>query len=434
MELGIILAGGKGSRMGTSKSKGSIPLVDKPMIEYVYDCLSKVVSNIVCVVGYKEEEIKEVLNDKVKYVKQERQLGSFDALKSAIHCLDDIDTVIVTMCDLPLIDSKIYNDLKIKHTKSSADITIVNMIVDKPYGYGRVINGKIVEECMLEGKSSNEVFTGVMAVNVDYLKSTLESITPNNPKGEYFITDLTLYTTNIETLLINPKKGCGVNDLKSLNSASKYMVENKIDQLLDSGVIVNGDSVIGSDVIIGEGTVIYPGCYISGKTVIGNNNIIGPNSIIDNCIIGDSNRIESSKLANSKVLNNITIGPFAHIRDDSIICGDNRIGNFVEIKKSSVGNGTKLSHLAYMGDTVCGKNVNFGCGAITVNYDGRNKHQTTIGDNAFIGSNSNLIAPIEIKKGSLVGAGSTIYEDVEEDSLAIARSYQINKTNYYKKQ
>ena len=308
------------------------------------------------------------------------------------------------------------------------------MIVDKPYGYGRVINGKIVEECMLNGRDSNEVFIGVMAIRVDYLRKVLDKIKPDNPKGEYFITDLTLYTSNIGTLLVNPKKGLGVNDLKSLNRASQLMIENKRDMLLESGVVINGDSVIGIDVEIGEGTVIYPGCYISGKTKIGTYNIIGPNSIIENCIIGNNNRVEASKLVNSKIHNNITVGPFAHIRDNSNILGDNRIGNFVEIKKSTIGKETKLSHLAYMGDTICGKNVNFGCGAITVNYDGRTKHQTTIGDNAFIGSNSNLIAPIEIKKGSLVGAGSTIYEDVEEDSLAIARSYQINKTNYYKKQ
>jgi bifunctional UDP-N-acetylglucosamine pyrophosphorylase/glucosamine-1-phosphate N-acetyltransferase len=434
MELGIILAGGKGSRMGTSKPKGSIMLIDKPMIEYVYDSISKVVNGVLCVVGYRSEDIKEILGDKVSYVTQEKQLGSFDALKCAVSHLSDVDDIIVTMCDLPLIDSKVYNDLKIKHIKSEDDITIVTMIVDKPYGYGRVIGGKIVEECMLEGKSSNEVFTGVMAIKVSYLKKVLEMIKPNNPKGEYFITDLTLFTSNINTLLINPKKGFGVNDLKSLNKASQIMNENKKESLLDNGVVINGEVLIGSDVEIGEGTVVYQGCYISGKTIIGKNNIIGPNSIIDNSIIGDNNRIEASKLANSKIMNNTTVGPFAHIRDESIILGENRIGNFVEIKKSSIGKFSKLSHLSYMGDTTCGKNVNFGCGAITVNYDGKSKHQTTIGDNTFIGSNSNLIAPIEIKKGSLVGAGSTIYEDVEEDSLAIARSYQINKNNYYKKQ
>lgn len=434
MELGIILAGGKGSRMGTSKAKGSIPLIDKPMIEYVYDSLSRVVSSVICVVGYRSDDIVQILGDKVVYVTQEKQLGSFDALKCAVSRLDDVENVIVTMCDLPLIDSKVYYDLMKKHIKSEDDVTIVTMIVDKPYGYGRVIGGKIVEECMLGGKSSNEVFTGVMAIKVKYLKEVLDKITPNNPKNEYFITDLTLFTSNVGTLLTNPRKGFGINDLKSLNKAAMIMNENKKESLLEMGVVFNGESLIGSDVRIGEGTVIYQGCYISGKTKIGRNNIIGPNSIIDNCIIGNNNRIEASKLANSKILDNITVGPFAHIRDKSIILGDNRIGNFVEIKKSSVGKLTKLSHLSYMGDTTCGMNVNFGCGAITVNYDGKNKHQTTIGDNAFIGSNSNLIAPIEIKKNSLVGAGSTIYEDVEEDSLAIARSYQINKNNYYKKQ
>ena len=204
MELGVILAGGKGSRMGTTKAKGSIMLVDKPMIEYVYDSLKEVVSNIICVVGYKSDEIKSVLKDEVKYVFQEKQLGSFDALKCIVPMLEETDVLIVTMCDLPLVDSKVYNDLKIKHIKSEEDITIVTMIVDKPYGYGRVINGKIIEECMLRGKDSNEVFTGVMAISVKYLKTVLDKIAPNNPKGEYFITDLTLFTDNIETLI---KKG-----------------------------------------------------------------------------------------------------------------------------------------------------------------------------------------------------------------------------------
>ena len=434
MELGIILAGGKGSRMGTSKPKGSVVLIDKAMIEYVYDNLSRVCNKVMCVVGYRSEEIYSVLKDKVEYAFQEKQLGTFDALKCVISKLDNIDNIIVTMCDLPLIDSKVYNDLLIKHIKSDDDITITTMVVDKPYGYGRVIGGKIIEECMLDGKTSNEVFAGVMAIKVDYLLKVLDNVKPNNPKKEYFITDLCFYTNNVGFLLINPKKGYGVNDLKSLNKAVSILNENKKELLLDSGVIINGESLIGTDVVIGEGTVIYQGCYICGKTKIGKNNVIGPNSIIEDCIIGDNNKIEASKLINSKIMNNINIGPFAHIRDEAIILGDNRIGNFVEIKKSIVGRFSKLSHLSYMGDTTCGKNVNFGCGAITVNYDGKNKHHTTIGDNAFIGSNSNLIAPIEIKKGSLVGAGSTIYEDVEEDSLAIARSYQINKNNYYKKQ
>ena len=433
MELGIILAGGKGVRMGTSKSKGSIPLVDKPMIEYVYDSLSNVVRNIVCVTGFKDEEIKGILKDKVLYANQSQQLGSLDALKCVVPYLDDIDFVIVSMCDLPLIDSKIYNDLKIKHIKSEDDLTIVTMIVDKPYGYGRVIGGKIVEECMLNGRDSNEVFTGVMAVNVSFLKRVIDKIKPDNPKGEYFITDLSLYTSKIGTLLVNPKKGFGINDLKSLSKASQIILDNKKEALLEKGVILIGDSTIGVDVEIEEGTTVYPGCYISGKTKIGKNNVIGPNSIIDNSCIGNNNRIEASKIANSQIVDYVTVGPFAHIRDQSLILGDNRIGNFVEIKKSNVGVLTKLSHLAYMGDTICGANVNFGCGAITCNYDGKDKHKTIIGDNAFIGSNSNLIAPIEIKKGSLVGAGSTIYEDVEEDSLAIARAYQINKTNYYRK-
>lgn len=433
MEIGIILSGGKGSRMGTSKSKGSISLIDKPMIEYVYDNLSRVVSNIVCVVGYKSEQIEEVLKDKVVYVYQENQLGSLDALKKAVPLLDDNDFVIITMCDLPLIDDRIYSNLRDKHIKSQDDMTIVSMIVDKPYGYGRVIGGNIVEECMLNGRDSNEVFTGVMAINCSYLKRVIDKIKPNNPKKEYFITDLSFHTSKIGTLLVNPKKGFGINDLKSLNRASNIIIESKKDMLLNSGVIIIGESVIGLDVEIDEGTIIYPGCYISGKTKIGKNNIIGPNSIIHNSYIGNNNRIEASKIADSQIVDNITVGPFAHIREDSFILGNNRIGNFVEIKKSNVGMSTKLSHLAYMGDTSCGENVNFGCGAITVNYDGKIKHKTIIGDNAFIGSNSNLIAPIEIKKGSLVGAGSTIYEDVEEDSLAIARAYQINKTNYYKK-
>lgn len=434
MNYAIILAAGKGSRMNTSMAKGRVKLVDMPMVEYVYNSVKNdKIDEVICVVGYRASDIIEILSGGVRYVAQDVLDGTGGAVRCALPYIDDEGFTIITMCDLPLIDNEIYNNLVEKHNKGNNDITMLTMIVDNPKGYGRVLGGKIIEECMLDGEDSNEVFSGVMCVNNSFLKKNIDLIKNNNIKNEYFITDLLRFTSKVGKMLVDKDKGMGVNDMLSLYNASNYIINENIKKHLSLGVNIIGRPIIGTKVYIASGTTILDNCFITGNTSIGRDSIIGPYSVIDNSSIGANNKIVASQIYDSLVLDNCNIGPYAHIRNYSTISGHNRIGNFVEVKNSAIGESTKASHLSYIGDTICGKNVNFGCGSITVNFDGVNKHKTVIGDNSFIGCNSNLIAPIEISEDAYIAAGSTIYKNVNKGDLAIARSYQVNKPDYSRK-
>lgn len=440
----IILAAGFGTRMKSELPKCAYPLLDKPMVEYIVDSLERSnISEILCVVGYKEENIKSILGSRVKFVKQENQLGTANAVLSCLEHLDDGISIIIPG-DVPLVDEDIINTLLLNH--QSNDMTIATIHVDNPSGYGRTIRYndsvvKIVEdkEATEQERLIKEVNSGLLAVNNNLLKQYVPKIKNNNIKSEYYLTDLVeMLSSNYKVgscIIKDSYKLTGVNDLYSLSELELILKNNVITNHLINGVnIINKASVtISSDTIIEENVFIYPNCILLGKNIIKKNSVIGPNSQIINSIIEEGVNINSSIIIDSQIGSNSKIGPFSHIKLNSVIGENNRIGNFVEIKNSITGNKTNAVHLSYIGDSQIGSNVNFGCGSITVNYDGRVKSKTVIGDNVFIGCNSNLIAPVEIKSDSFIAAATTVTHDVDSGDLVIGRVKQLNKKGYFVK-
>jgi len=283
----------------------------------------------------------------------------------------------------------------------------------------------------------SEINTGMYVVNTKILFESLKKVTNQNSKNEYYLTDIVNIMQQKNHVigtyyLLDSYKSIGVNDLYALSIAEAKLRLKINKALMINGVtMINPETItIGQNVIIEENVIIHPNTYITGNSVIHKGAQIGPNTEIHDSIIGERVTCKHSLVYNSTVDEDTTIGPFSHLRNGAHIGAHNRIGNFVEVKKSSTGTNTKASHLAYIGDATIGNNVNFGCGSITVNYDGKNKYQTTIGDDVFIGCNVNLIAPIQIDDNSFIAAGSTLNKNVPKGSLAIARAFQVNKENY----
>jgi bifunctional UDP-N-acetylglucosamine pyrophosphorylase/glucosamine-1-phosphate N-acetyltransferase len=327
------------------------------------------------------------------------------------------------------------------------DLTVVTTKVEDPFGYGRIIRDEsgyldeIVEEreASISQRLIDEINTGIYVVNTKTLFESLKKVTNNNSKKEYYLTDIIKIGKNDERVIgtYNLKesyKAMGVNDLYALSVAEQFLQTKTNKHHMINGVaMINPETItIGYNVIIEENVVIHPNTYITGNSIIKKGAQIGPNTEIHESVIGERVVCRHSLVYNSTVHEDTTVGPFAHLRDGANIGPHNRIGNFVEVKKSSTGKNTKASHLAYIGDTTCGSNVNFGCGSVTVNYDGVNKYQTTIGDDVFIGCNVNLIAPIKIEDKVTIAAGSTLTTNVPKGALAIARAFQVNKENYVK--
>ena len=451
MKNAIVLCAGKGTRMHSELPKGAFIVIDKPMVVHTVDALKKAgVDNIVVVVGHLREAIEDILKDRdVLFAVQEKQNGTASAALSAESKLKDFDgETIILPGDMPLVNSELIDELFESHKNMASDLTVLSGIVDNPFGYGRIIrddNGiftEIVEEndATPKQKSCCEINSGLIICSNKLLFNELKKIDNKNFKNEYYLTDIVSimkrdgYRVNAHvcgdsSIII------GVNDRYALSKAERILANRIKKNLMLSGVTIRyPESVmIGEDVEIGPDTEIEPNTTILGKTIIGSHSIIGPNTEIDSSIIGSNVIVKHSLVSDTKIGDNTTVGPFAHLRNGASIGPNNRIGNFVEVKNSSTGSLTKASHLAYIGDATIGNNVNFGCGAITVNYDGKNKWKTEIGNNAFIGSNSNLIAPIKIEDGAFVACGSTINHNVPEGALVIARATEVVKEGYAEK-
>lgn len=438
----IILAAGKGTRMKTELPKCAFPILEKPMINYILDALDKTkVDKKIVVVGYKKEVFYDLLKD-VNFAEQVNQLGTADAVKSAINLLDDGITLILPG-DTPLINYEKINSLIDLELTLNKDICLLTTFLDNPTGYGRILrkDGKItgiVEEkdAYEDEKLIKEVNTGIMVVKNSFLKEAIYKIDNNNAKREYYLTDLLKFTDDISSILLdNNEILYGINDLYTLSVVEDMVRKQIIKKHTLNGVnIVNPNTVtIYPEVVIEEGVTIYPNSFIRGNSIIKKGAIIGPNTELYNATILENAKVKHSVVYDSTIGQYAVIGPFAHIRMNAIIGPNNRIGNFVEVKNSILGDTTKASHLSYLGDSKIGDKVNIGCGSITVNYDGKKKSQTIIGNNVFVGCNSNLIAPVEIKDNAFIAAGSTITDNVDESDLAIARSRQINKKGYAKK-
>ncbi|MFP4078048.1 MAG: bifunctional UDP-N-acetylglucosamine diphosphorylase/glucosamine-1-phosphate N-acetyltransferase GlmU [Candidatus Izemoplasmataceae bacterium] len=442
----LILAAGKGTRMKTKLPKCAFPILKKPMIEYIIESVEASSIDETCVVvGHQREVIQDLLEGRASFAYQEKQLGTGHAALSAKDAIGDLEgTTLILLGDMPLIDEQIIDNILTTHEKMENDLTVVTTNFTDPSGYGRIIRDKygkiesIIEEkeATEEQRSIQEVNTGIYAVNNRYLFDTLDKIKRSAYQNEYYLTDIVHLMRQdyaVGTYTIRDSQSVmGVNDLYAISIAEKVL-RDKINKhhMLKGVSMINPETItVGHNVRIEGNVTIYPNTTITGDSTIAEGAEIGPNTEIHNGVIHKFVQVKHSYVYDSVVHERTTIGPFAHLRNNANIGRDNRIGNFVEIKKSTTGANTKASHLAYIGDTTTGDNVNFGCGSITVNYDGKEKHETYIGDDVFIGCNTNLIAPISVGDSVFIAAGSTVTEDVPSGALAIARNRQINKNDY----
>lgn len=447
MNNAIILAGGKGKRMKADIPKPMFRVLGEPMLEWVIKaCENAGISELCIIKGYMSEIIDEYLDCRYETALQSECLGTGHAVMQAVPFMKKhIDGNTLVLCgDAPFIDSATIENALELHVREKNSVTVITSVSDNPKGYGRIIRGEngitsIVEEndATVEQKKITEINSGAYWFNTADLIDALGELTQNNSQKEYYLTDtvfiLLAKGKRADAYISeNPNVVKGANDRKGLLELNSIARMEVINRHLENGVeFTCTDGIeISPDVKIGAGTQILSGTKIFGSTEIGSDCIIGPNCIIENCTVGNSTRLNYVQAYESQIDDHVKIGPFVHIRPDSHIKSGVKIGDFVEVKNSTVGDCTAIAHLTYVGDSDVGKNVNFGCGTVTVNYDGINKNRCTIGDNCFIGCNTNLIAPVKLGKGAYTAAGTTITNDVPDFALAIERTPTVIKNEY----
>ena len=443
---GVILGAGEGTRMKSCLPKVLHKVCGKELIFHVTDCMKTAVKmqKLVVVVGSGSDLVIKCLDKyQVDYVFQKERLGSANALLCAKDKLKNLNGQLIVMCgDTPLVQSKTIKDLLKYHVKNKNSATVLSGIIKNPFGYGRIVRdtrGKVI--CIVEEKSATEqekqikeINSGIYCFDLKVLWKALSKVDNKNNKKEYYLTDVIAilnkdgYKTDA-VALTNEEEILGVNTRAQLAVADKILRDRKNNELMASGVtVINPETTyIDADVVIGQDTIIKPNTYIEANTKIGRNCIIGPDTTVKDSIIADNVFITNSYVESSKIEKGVNVGPFAHLRPGSVLKENVKVGNFSEVKKSVVGYGSKVNHLSYIGDATVGKNVNIGAGTITCNYDGKNKFQTIIKDDVFVGSNVNLVAPVHIGSKVLIAAGSTITDSVSSNKLVIARERQIVK-------
>lgn len=447
MFTSVILAAGMGTRMKSKMPKVLHKVCGKPLSKWVIDASKAAGADKVCaVVGHKAETVKEVLGDVCEFALQAEQKGTGHAVMQAIDVIKNSKgEVVILNGDTPLITAETINKAIEYHKNNGNQATVITAILDDATGYGRIVRDndgsvlKIVEQkdASEEEKKINEVNSGMYVFDAQSLVYALDKITPNNAQGEYYLTD------TLEILLSASKKIGGyaisdndeirgINDRVQLNEAEKIMQKRINEYHMRNGVTMrNPESVYIEDgVEIGNDTEICQNVTIKSGTKIGSDCVIGSGSMLDRAVIHDGVDVLSSVILESEVDEGTHVGPFAYIRPNCHVGKEVKVGDFVELKNSNIDDGTKISHLTYIGDSDVGKRVNFGCGTVTCNYDGKKKYRTTIGDDCFVGCNTNFVSPINVGDGVYIAAGSTITEDIPENSLSIARARQVNKDGW----
>ena len=447
MDQAVILAGGQGKRMKAPIPKPMFKVLGEPMLEWVLGACEQAALSRICVVtGYEAAQIEAYLGDRCETAFQAERLGTGHAVMQAMSFLNaDTDGNTLVLCgDAPFIDSETITDSLQQHIREGNAVTVITANVAEPFGYGRILRTEsgiagIVEEkdAAPEQRAITEINSGCYWFRTPDLIGLLGRIRNDNAQKEYYLTDTIAIA--LETGLRagaycskNPDVVLGANDRKgllALNTAARTAVlnrhmENGVGFTCTDGIIIERGAEIGA------GTEILPGTIIRGKTVIGENCIIGPNTLIENSQIGDGVKLNAVQVYDSQIDSGVSVGPFVHIRPNSHICSGAHIGDFVEIKNSEIGEGTMISHLAYIGDSDVGKHVNIGCGVVTVNFDGIRKTRCEIGDHAFVGCNTNLIAPVTLGKECYTAAGTTVTEDIPDYALAIDRGTLTIKEGY----
>ena len=443
----IILAAGAGSRMKSNQAKVLQRIGGMSMLQRVLQTTRKLNSKSTVVLGHDREGVLRHLQGiegNISTVIQESQLGTADAVKSAMNNTTSDETILVLYGDVPLVSEKSLQELI---DKSENGFSILTTHLDDPFGYGRVITDTnnfataIVEEkdAADDEKLINEIFTGILCINQKLLATGLQEITNNNAAKEFYLTDLVKIISAKGIKIIptgaNNDEVRGANSKSELESLESILRNMNAQDLLDKGITLADKSRtdVRGTVDAGNDCSIDVNVILEGSIKLGNGVSIGANNYLKDVIIGDNTTIEPfSHLCNANVGSNCTIGPYARLREGSVIEDDAKVGNFVETKKTTLGKGAKANHFTYLGDADIGENTNIGAGTITCNYDGTNKHQTTVGSDSFIGTNSSLVAPIEIGKNAYVGAGSVITKNVPDDALAVGRGKQVIKEDWSK--
>jgi len=438
----IILAAGKGTRMKSNLPKVLHKVGGKPMLQHVIDAAKNAGSSReVVVIGAGAELVAETIKD-VVFVLQAEQLGTAHAVLSAKDNFAKSEGTVLILCgDTPLLSGELLKKFTAAHEGSNCVATVLTAEMPDATGYGRVIREtdgtfkKIVEEKDATDfeKKIREVNAGVYCFDVKKLFEALGKVTNDNAQGEYYLPDtLTILKNAGEKIGVftayYADETLGINSREQLAAADRVFHMKKNHELMDAGVTIvdPNTTFIDVDVKVGKDTVIKPNTYLEGNTTIGEECVIGPDIRFVNMKVGNKVSAQFSYCHEAEICDGVTLGPYVHIRPGTTIGTDVKIGNFVEVKNSKIGKGSKLPHLQYIGDTNMGENVNVGCGTVTCNYDGKNKHRTKIGDNVFIGCNTNLVAPVNVGDGAYIGAGSTITKDVPKNNLAIARARQTN--------
>jgi len=446
----VILAAGKGTRMKSDLVKvlhtvGGMPLVAWP----VMSARQAGAGRMVLVVGHQADKVREYFarEEGMGFAAQEEQLGTGHAVACAREALAGFTGTVLILCgDVPLIRGETLSAMLAEHRQRNATLTVLTTHLDNPHGYGRVVKReggrvlRIVEEkdATLDERQIREINSGIYCVEAGFLFDAVASLRNDNVQGEYYLTDIVTQAAERGLLAIafsidDPNEVMGVNDRVQL-AAAGTVIRRRINEglmLAGTTIVDPASTYIDGTVQIGTDTIIHPNVQISGNTVIGTGCIIEPSVVIRDCRIADRATIKAgSVLTGSTVGEETAVGPMAHLRPETSLGAHVKIGNFVETKKIDMGEGSKSSHLTYLGDATIGRDVNIGCGTITCNYDGVKKHRTVIEDGVFVGSDVQLVAPVTVGRNSLIAAGTTVTQDIPPDSLAIARSPQVNKVGW----
>ena len=445
--VAVVMAAGKGTRMKSKLPKVMHSLAGKTLIEHVLDTVSQAgIERTLVVVGHGREGIEACIHQRAEIVVQEDQLGTGHAVMQAIPFLEDAHTVLVLSGDQPLLKSETLLALIKMHQAQGASATVLTAYLDQPFGYGRIIKDgenlvKIIEEkdATSAEREIKEINTGTYCFKGAALRNALTSITTQNAQGEYYLTEVfEIFSNRKEKMLTycssDSHEALGINSRGQLAEAEAILRKNILEHWMSEGVtlIDPASTFIDAEVHLAQDVTILPFTRLMGKTRIEEDVVIGPQTSLENCVVRCGAEVIYTVAKDAVIGERCHIGPFTYLRPGTNLEAEVKIGDFVEIKNSWIGKGAKVPHLSYIGDAQIGKSANIGAGTITCNYDGVHKHTTKIGDYAFIGSNTNLVAPVEVGEHAVTGAGSTITKNVPAESLAVERSQQVIKEHWHR--
>ena len=448
--VAVILAAGKGTRMKSALPKVLHAVGGRPMLRHVMTAAEQAgAKRTIVVVGFGGDQVQAKIGAAAEYVLQAEQLGTGHAMMQVQPVLAGFSGTILLLCgDTPLLTDKTLLALVAAHQQSGAAATVLTAMPADATGYGRILRNEsgqvlgIVEQkdATPEQKKIGEINTGIYCFEAAPLFAALAGLTCNNAQKEYYLTDVLAILAQAgqqvgAVEVADFQETLGINSRLQLAEAEAILRRRKLVELMDSGVTVMdpASTFVDATVSVGEDTVLYPFTWLEGETTIGRDCRIGPNSRIADSQLGDAVTLHFSYAHECKIAEGVTVGPYVHLRPDTQLAAGVKVGNFVEIKNSLVGQGSKVPHLSYIGDTDIGSGVNIGSGTITVNYDGKKKHRTHIGDDAFIGCNTNLVAPVSVGAGAYIAAGSTITKDVPDGALGVGRARQSNIAGWAEK-